>query len=228
MTLHTLGRPIYIFGAGPQGRITAEVAERVHPHARIVFLDDNLTGLPNATVDGHPVIYSDEPNASDRELAFLYVALGHPYKRELVTKRLTDGGGYKLGPALIDPTAYVSKHTKIGRGSVVCHQALVENGAHVGENVIVNTASYVGHDSDADDYACICPYARIGGRSQVRAHGFIGYGAQVMTRLVIGDGAIVGARSLVRNDVSAGMLVYGIPAKPHGAVGPDFDWKKVL
>lgn len=47
----------------------------------------------------------------------------------------------------------------------------------------------------------------------VKKKAFIGIGSVVFPGITIGEGAIVGAMSLVKEDVPAGAIVYGQPAK---------------
>jgi acetyltransferase-like isoleucine patch superfamily enzyme len=45
---------------------------------------------------------------------------------------------------------------------------------------------------------------------------WVGYGASIMSGVTIGDGAVVGARSVVTRNVDPYQIVAGVPAKPIG------------
>ena len=48
---------------------------------------------------------------------------------------------------------------------------------------------------------------------RIGAYAFIGMDAMIMPGVTVGEGAIVGARSLVTRDVEPGAVVGGVPAK---------------
>ena len=54
--------------------------------------------------------------------------------------------GFEL-PTVISPRAYVSKYASLGARIVVMHDSLVNTGANIGNNFILNTKSLVEHDA---------------------------------------------------------------------------------
>ena len=84
--------------------------------------------------------------------------------------------GFKL-PAIISPRAYVSKHAKIGNGTIVMHDALINAGAIVGDNCIINTKSLIEHDVVIENNCHISTGAIINGGVIVRQGSFVGSNA---------------------------------------------------
>jgi len=52
----------------------------------------------------------------------------------------------KLGfhlPYIKSPSAYISKHSKIGEGTIIMHGAIINAGSTIGKNCIINTNSLI-------------------------------------------------------------------------------------
>lgn len=81
--------------------------------------------------------------------------------------------GYTL-PIIQSPLSYVSKHSKIGEGTVVMHHALVNADAVVGENCIINTKALIEHDAVVEDFCHISTAAVINGGVVVKKNSFVG------------------------------------------------------
>ena len=84
--------------------------------------------------------------------------------------------GFKL-PVIISPRAYVSKHAKIGNGTIVMHDALINAEAIVGENCIINTKSLIEHDVVIENNCHISTGAVINGGVIVKQGSFVGSNA---------------------------------------------------
>ncbi len=83
----------------------------------------------------------------------------------------------------------------------------------IGRNAVVSQGSYLcagTHDYRDPTFAIEARPIVIGDQAWVAAQSFVAPG------VTIGQGAVVGARSLVLKDVPAGMVAMGHPAKLHG------------
>jgi sugar O-acyltransferase (sialic acid O-acetyltransferase NeuD family) len=90
--------------------------------------------------------------------------------------------GFKL-PAIISPRAYISKHAKIGNGTIVMHDALINAGAIVGDNCIINTKSLIEHDVVIENNCHISTGAIINGGAIVKQGSFVG--SNVVTKELV-------------------------------------------
>ncbi|MEI8287855.1 MAG: acyltransferase [Verrucomicrobiota bacterium] len=77
----------------------------------------------------------------------------------------------------------------------------------------------LGHDPQSPDFADRGGDVVIGNRV------WIGYGALIMPGIKIGDGAVVGANSVVTRDVEPFAIVAGNPARKLGARNPDLRYQ---
>ena len=109
----------------------------------------------------------------------------------------------------------------------------IHPGATIGKNLFIDHGMgvVIGETATVGDNCTIYHGVTLGGKGNL--HGgkrhpdvgndvMIGSGAQVLGTIKIGDGARVGANSVVLKDVPAGMSVMGIPADVVCPAGKDF------
>jgi sugar O-acyltransferase (sialic acid O-acetyltransferase NeuD family) len=84
--------------------------------------------------------------------------------------------GYCL-PTIISPRSYISKYAKIGLGSVVMHDVIINSNALIGDNCILNTKSLLEHGCKIGDHCHISTNAVINGNTIIGQGCFIGSGA---------------------------------------------------
>jgi acetyltransferase-like isoleucine patch superfamily enzyme len=92
-----------------------------------------------------------------------------------------------------------------------------ESGINIGESTLIAAYCYIGpgnHQRSSGDGEHLIekPMEKRGG-VEIGSHCWIGTRATIMDGVKIGDGAIVGAHSFVTEDVPAGAVVAGCPAK---------------
>lgn len=78
---------------------------------------------------------------------------------------------------VVSPRAYVSRHARVGEGTIIMHDALVNANAVVGSNCIINTKALIEHDVCIEDHCHISTGALINGGTLIRTGSFIGSGA---------------------------------------------------
>jgi len=81
--------------------------------------------------------------------------------------------GYEL-PSIISPLSYVSKHSTIGEGAIVMHQALINSNVTIGKNCIINSKALVEHDCIVEDSCHISTASVLNGGVVVREGTFFG------------------------------------------------------
>lgn len=207
-----MAREIIIVGAGGHGRVCADVAEA----AGFVisgFADHNheLGDL----INGYQCVansFEDLQEHCKPEVTDLFIAITDNQLRESIYRKAGQIGF--AVPTLIHPTAVISKHAKIGRGTVVMPGVVVNANAVVGEYCILNTGCRIDYDVSLADGVQISPGASIAGGVSIGAKSFIGTGAGVIPNIVIGNGCLIGACAAVTKHVGHGERVAGVPAKP--------------
>lgn len=137
-------------------------------------------------------------------------AVGTPKIRRRLVEKISARGGNFVN--IISTHAYIMPTVKFGRGVIICPQAVIGDGATVGDFAAINAAVTLGHDAHVGEFSCVMPHVAISGGSQIGAEVFIGSGAIILPHARIGDGATVGAGAVVLKKVRAGVTVFGNPA----------------
>ncbi|HZR21745.1 MAG TPA: acyltransferase [Verrucomicrobiae bacterium] len=123
------------------------------------------------------------------------------------------GDDTKIGTFVeIQKGARVGSRCKISSHSFLCEGVTLEDEVFIGHGVtFINdrfpraTTEGGGLQTEAD-WACV--------PTTVKKRASIGSGATILCGITVGEGAIIGAGSVVTKDVPAGVTVAGNPARP--------------
>jgi len=116
-------------------------------------------------------------------------------------------------PSIVASSAQVSSFATLGMGTMVFHKAIINAAAVVGENCIINSGALLEHDVVVGNHCHISTSAVVNGNVIISEGCFIGSNATLLQGLHIGGYAIVGAGSVVLEDVAGKTVVAGSPAK---------------
>jgi UDP-N-acetylbacillosamine N-acetyltransferase len=201
---------LMIVGAGGQGKIAADCAESMGVFSQIRFLDENHATMPRLAswdvVDSpdNAQIYIDEQSC-------FFVAIGNNQARARVQASLSAQGANLR--TLIHPSAVVSQHSKIGKGTLVNAGAIINVLASIGEGCIINTAATVDHDCRLGDFVHLAPGVHLAGTVTIGKESFLGIGTVVIPNVKIGYSVVIGAGSTVLVDVPDKVVAVGSPVK---------------
>ena len=116
-------------------------------------------------------------------------------------------------PPIIHSSAWVSPTASLGRGAVVLAQASVGSGSTLGAGALINTGASLDHDSTLGDFASLGPGARTGGNALIGPRTMLGLQAGILQGRTIGEDTVVGAHSLVVEDIPPLSVAMGIPCR---------------
>ena len=204
---------VVIWGASGHASVVADIIRLQGDYEIAGFIDDISPRRKDTEFCGAPVLGGRERLEDIRRggAEHLICGLGDCVTR-LKLAELARDEGFLLATA-IHPSAVVASDATIAVGTVVAAGAVVNPGARIGENVIVNTCASVDHDCLVEDGAHICPGVRLAGKVVVGRAAWIGIGATVVDSVRIGAGSIIGAGTVVVNEIPDGSVAYGVPAR---------------
>lgn len=113
------------------------------------------------------------------------------------------GRGFQF-TSVVHPAAIISNSAKLADDVQVMAGCVVQTGAIVGPNTIINTQASVDHDCRIGKSVHIAPGVTLSGGVSVGDGAHIGTGAVVIQGISIGPNALVAAGTLVNRDVPAG------------------------
>ena len=198
---------IILVGAGGHARACIDVIELAGQY-KIAGLVEKNDANSNESL-GYPVLGTDD-DLSDlrKEYKFALVTVGQIKSAEIRIKlfQLLREMNYAL-PAIVSPRAYISKHTQIGKGTIVLHDAMVNANAKVGKNTIINNKALIEHDAFIGDHCHIATGAIVNGEVIIGNESFIGSGAVTRQSVSIGNNCIIGAGVFVKRDIYSGQVI---------------------
>lgn len=202
---------LLILGAGGHGKVIADAALETGKWDEIVFLDD---AWPEKNKNGRWDIHGKVDQLVDWKVrcASAVVAIGNNHLRVEWQSKLV-AAGFAMA-TIVHPSARVSRFSKLGVGSVVFANAVINVDAEVGEAAIINTAATVDHDCRLGNGVHVAPGVNVGGGVAVGNHSWLGIGAVIRHYITIGSDVVVGAGAVVVNDIPDGVTAVGCPARP--------------
>ncbi|MCH3942599.1 MAG: 2,3,4,5-tetrahydropyridine-2,6-dicarboxylate N-acetyltransferase [Atopobiaceae bacterium] len=123
--------------------------------------------------------------------------------------------------ARIEPGAIIRDHVEIGDSAVIMMGAVINIGARIGEGTMIDMGAVLGGRATVGKHAHIGAGAVLAGVVEpasatpviVEDDVLVGANAVVLEGVRVGRGAVVAAGAVVVDDVPAGAVVAGVPAR---------------
>ncbi len=138
----------------------------------------------------------------------LILAVGDNKLRQELSNKIS----HKFG-IVCNAFSYISNSSVISEGTVVFAHAIIQPATMIGKHCIVNTKASIDHDCRIDSFVHIAPGATICGGVSVGEGAFVGAGSVVLPNIRIGKWAVIGAGSVVIKDVPDYAVIVGNPGK---------------
>ncbi|MAY34570.1 MAG: hypothetical protein CMN84_00570 [Spongiibacteraceae bacterium] len=191
-----------LIGAGGHARVVQELAELSGANI-LGICDPKFQAASNQLWNGLKVLGGDDYLCElNPQKVFLLNGIGMmPGNRirQLVYERFTQMG-FRF-PPLVHPFAWLSNRASIGDGAQLGAGCVVQPGASIDVNTIINTRSSVDHDSLLGEHCHLAPGATVCGDVRVGAGSFIGAGATITQGVTVAPETFIKAGSLTARDV---------------------------
>ncbi len=174
------------------------------------FLDDTNPNLDEFSFNYPPVLGNIYDYKIEIDDVFA-CSIGNVKARAKIIDYMEAKGAEFI--SLIDPSAYIECTASINYGALIFHDVHVGSEATIGRHVMLQSYSAIGHDVIIGDYTRIDPKVSCVGGTKIGNSVTLHTMAFINHKVKIGDGATVGAMSMVIRNVKSETTVFGIPAK---------------
>ena len=209
-------KPLILIGGGGHCKSVIDVIEAEKKY-NIVAISDQQDKI-GESISGYEITSGDEdlPALINQHKNCL-VTVGQLKSTKLKTKlfKLAKEFGAAF-PVIASSSASVSKQSEIGEGTIIFHQTIVNAGAKIGLNCIINSAAIIEHDTEIDNHVHIAPGAVINGHCKIGKRSMIGSGSILIQEVEIGNDVVIGAGSTVIRSIKEPGIYVGSPAKKVG------------
>lgn len=143
-------------------------------------------------VDYLGTIEEFSPTSDDEIL----IAIGNVRARLAISRMIKDRGGNLM--TYVHNSVLISTNSTICEGSIICPNSVVNAGAHVGLNSVINVFCSVGHGARIGANSILSPFCALSGDSVLGERCFLGTRATLFPKVRLGNDCIVDAHTAVR------------------------------
>jgi sugar O-acyltransferase (sialic acid O-acetyltransferase NeuD family) len=200
---------ILLLGGGGHCRACIDVIETENMHSIsgiLVANDDPTKELLGYSVLGHD---NDLPTLLGDAQAAL-VTVGQIKSADARIRLFNDLllTGLDL-PVIQSPLAHRSRHSSVGRGTILMHGVVINAHATIGDNCVINSQALIEHDVEIGDHCHVSTGARVNGGVVVGERSFVGSGVVIKQGVRIGADVVIGAGQTVLKDLPDGSWLTG-------------------
>lgn len=205
---------VVIYGAGGFAREVHEIIESCvgwGDNNFLGFIDDNRENH-GKEVHGAPILGGIQWLKEHQDVGII-VAIGSPYIKKKVINNIYKEISNPIFPSIIAESAKIGKRVKIGKGNIICDGCIVTTDIEIGDHVILNINTTVGHDAIIEDYVTTAPNVNISGNVLIKEGTDLGTNSVIIQGKTIGEWSIVGAGAVIVTDIPSNVTAVGMPAK---------------
>ncbi len=201
--------PIFIYGGGGHGKVVIETLERHFGAKRIGGVFDDDPQKAGSAFFGYTIIGTIKDYKG--QISNLILAIGNNETRKnkaaeverLITSFIS----------AVDPSCHISRTAKIGTGTLLMPEVIINADTYIGDHCILNTNAVIEHDCRVGSYTHIAPGAVLTGAVKIGGTTMIGANAVIVPGIEIGNNCLIAAGSVVTANIPDNAVVRGNPAR---------------
>lgn len=203
-----------ILGSGDLGQLIAHHAATDGHYQVVGYFDDYRPA--GSAVEGVPVLGGTEDvEPQHRAGAYDALMIGIGYKHIRVRKAVFErfqAAGVPLG-RVIHSSCFVDPSVQLGAGVFVLPGCVLDRNVVLHDNVLLNTACAIAHDSVVRAHTFFSPRVAVAGFTTVGECCNIGINSTLIDNLTITDFVQTGGGTVVTKPLTAPGLYVGSPAR---------------
>lgn len=113
----------------------------------------------------------------------------------------------------ISSKAIINNFTKIGKGVIICPNAVIASNVLIGSHCVIHSGCYIDHDSSIGFNTNLAPGVVIAGNSKIGKNNFLYTSVSIAPNINICSNVIIGIGSNVTKNITKKGTYYGTPAR---------------
>lgn len=201
----------FLVGAGGHALVVYD-ALRASGWTGPIIVGDDRPGLDSGRFPGGELRCPALPETWEAGTC-IHIAIGDNRARKAFHARLCDAAGNLV--TIVHPKANHAINSVLEQGAFAAAGSIVGPLARIGRGSIINHNAVVDHECIVGEWCHIAPGAVLGGGVCLEEGILIGAGAVILPGCCIGAWARIGAGAVVTRDIPPNETVVGIPAERH-------------
>lgn len=203
-----------IIGAKGFAKEVLEVCHHNDELQNLAFYDDVNDNVSGFLYDKFPIIKSIQQAESffkHTDHRFV-LGIGNPLLRKKISEIFSDLGG-TLCSTISSKADIGSYGVQIAAGANILDGVKISNDAIIGTASLIYYNSIITHDVEIGDFVEISPDVKILGRAKIGNLCQLGSGSIIFPDVIIGNQVIIGAGSVVTENIPDHCTVVGVPGR---------------
>ena len=206
---------IIIIGASGHAKVVADIILQrkkiLKEELNIVgFLDDNFQKLEYKEIFGIPILGKINLIEVFNKKNYEYIiAIGNSSIRKKISEKYSSLNYYTA----IHPKSIIGNEVKIGAGTAVMANVVINSYSDIGKHCILNTSSVIEHENLIKDYVHISVGAKLAGNVHIGNETWIGISATINNNVSICNNCLIGAGGVVVKDIKESGTYIGVPVE---------------
>jgi sugar O-acyltransferase (sialic acid O-acetyltransferase NeuD family) len=204
---------IIVIGTGGHSRMIQDFIEEGDLYRIIGFITNDIK---ISNFHGYPILGNDDVLRKYFKMGVKKIAIGIGGFTDNRTRKkifeLVKSIGFDV-ITIVHHSAVISRYAKIGEGSVIMPNVVINNDVIIGSNCVIANSAVISHETIVEDHVLISAGVTIGGYSIVKSETLIALGASVVSGVTIGNNVLIGAGAVVVKDAIEQGTYIGIPAR---------------